>query len=161
MSQKLDLEGFASAILRDLPISLGLARPDALSAPFAWLGPAFGDDVYSPTTDRLVTAWRAADPAVQLKTRQGLILAIDRAATTWLGAELTLALLDWAHDIAPEHIPASRWVALLFHRNPADGAETAFWVRHLVERLNRWQLNPYALVAMAETIPERESIHRT
>ena len=135
MSQDLNEEGIASAILRDLPIALGLARPDVTAGPFDWLGTSFGDDVYSPPTDRLVNAWRAANVSLQRKTRSALILAIDRAATTWLGAERTLAMLDWAHEIAPEDIPASRWVSLLFHRNPADRAETAYWVRQLVQRI--------------------------
>jgi hypothetical protein len=156
LSHSLEPEGIASAILRDLSIALGLARPDATSAPFDWLGQAFGDDVYSPTVDRLVNAWRAADAPLQAKTRSALILAIDRASTAWLGAERTLALLDWAHDIAPEDIPASRWIALLFHRNPADPAETAYWVRQIVERLDRWQLNRHALLASAEAIPPHE-----
>lgn len=158
MSQELNEEGVASAILRDLPIALGLARPDVTAGPFDWLGTSFGDDVYSPAIDRLVNAWRAANVSLQRKTRSALILAIDRAATTWLGAERTLAMLDWAHEIAPEDIPASRWVSLLFHRNPADRAETAYWVRQLVERLDRWQLNPYGLLATAEAIPERDWI---
>ena len=156
MSQELDQEAIASAILRDLLIALGLARPDATVAPFEWLGEAFGDDVYSPTVDRLANAWRAANAPLQAKTRSALILAIDRAATSWLGAERTLVMLDWAHEISPEDIPASRWIALLFHRSPMDQVETAYWVRQIVERLDRWQLNPYALLVTAEPIPERE-----
>lgn len=151
-----DEDRIASAILRDLPEVLGLARPHATRAPFEWLDPAYGDDVYSPPVERLVNAWRAAEESIQVKTCNGLLLAIDRAATTWLGAERTLALLDWAYEITPESIPASRWIAMLFHRNPVDAAETAYWVRQIVERFSRWQLNLHALLPLADGIPDYE-----
>lgn len=151
-----DEEQLASVILRDVPVALGLARPHATRAAFDWLGRAFSEDVYSPPIDRMVNAWRLAEPHIQAKTRDALMLAIDRAATTWLGAERTLALLDWAHEIAPEGVPASRWITLLFHRNRADRAETAYWVRQIVERLNRWAFNPRALLIQAEGISDHQ-----
>lgn len=151
-------EQIASMILRDVPVALGLARPNATRAAFDWLGRAFSEDVYSPPIDRMVNAWGLAEPDIQAKTRDALMLAIDRAATTWLGAERTLALLDWAHEIAPEGVPASRWIALLFHRSPHDEAETAYWVRQIVERLNRWQFNLHALFNQTEGISDRQWI---
>ena len=125
-------EGVASAILRDVPIMMHLALPEGDRLPFEWLEPAFGDDVFSPLVDRLVNAYRAASPTIQLQTREGLLRAVDRAATAWLGAERTLVLVDWAHAIAFESIPAQRWIALLFHRNPEDSAETAYWILSLI-----------------------------
>ena len=144
----------ASAILRDVPIAMGRARPDGERLPFDWLEPAFGDDVFSPLIDRLVNAYHLAEPDVQQLTREGLLLAIDRAATTWLGAERTLLLLDWVHEIAFESMPAPRWITLLFHRNLEDAAETAYWVREIVERLSRWGINAHALLQQAEAIPD-------
>jgi hypothetical protein len=131
----------ASRVLSDLTIALGRAYPEAGSAPFGWLEPVFGEDIRKPLVERLVAGCQALPAADRALLDAALINAMQRAATTWVGAAVALALLDWIHELAPGAVSARDYASLLFHRGERDAAERAYWLRELVRRFSAWKVN--------------------
>lgn len=142
----------ASLILHDLTVASGRAMSMDGRVPFDWLEPGYSNDIYLPAPQRLNAGLISLPAKERRLTARGVRAALSTAATQWLGAQLTLNLLDWARVSVPELLSPRLLVALVFHHNPHDQAESAFWIREIVRRYESWQLNVFGLAEAAKSV---------
>lgn len=131
----------ATQIIGDLRIALDRDFPVNGCPPFEWLAPGYGQNIRARILDRLILGYRSLPFERKALVKEAFHSALNRCATNWLGAEITLNLLDWIHAVAPEVISSHDFASLLFHRNSEDLRETSYWISQLVGRLDRWNIN--------------------
>lgn len=122
-------------IIGDLRVALMRENPEGGQSPFQWLEPGYSGDVWAPLVERLKAGYESLPSERQILVKDALESAVDRCMVQWLGAEVTLTLLDWIYVVAPEIFSSKIIVTMIFHKNPIDDKETGYWVGQFMSRL--------------------------
>lgn len=138
-------ENLAINILRDLKIATGRFPTTDGYPPFEWLEPGYSKEIQIPHAIRLANGFACLHSVEAKFTEDALLVALNKAATSWIGAVVTLELLDWIHISAPHLFNPNDYIELLFHENPENLDETHFWISELINRYDAWAIKTESL----------------
>ena len=143
-----------SLILHDLKVATGRALAIDGRAPFAWLEPGFSSDIYLSVHRRLDAGLRSSPADERRLTAAGIRTALSTAVSQWMGAQVTLTLLDWARVSVPELLNSKILFAFVFLHNPNDKNESAYWIREISRRYESWNIDLAQLVESSNEVSE-------
>jgi len=145
-----------SLILHDLKVATGRALAIDGRAPFTWLEPGFSSDIYVSVQQRLDAGLSSLPAGERRLTATGIRTALSTAVSQWMGAQVTLTLLDWVRVSVPELLTPKVLLALIFLYNPNDKNESAYWIREISRRYESWHIELAQLVDSSNEVSEAE-----
>jgi hypothetical protein len=137
-----DKDMIATQLLHDISVVLEEEYADPTRELFPFLQPFFSYHRDLPLRQRILESLDSVDDAQRSTIKQGVIEALRRCATQWLGLWRGLEVFDLHQQLAPEALSTELMSRLLCLQAVRHPEQRGIWLDHLLRRWMTGRLNP-------------------